>query len=199
MTALCHTEELSEATIFGAAGSGGSVPLLTVERTDVLRLVVYMPDSDVPVTDPGDDTITEIEALPGRKFAGKISRVAVSEDQKTRTMRTEVDLTNETGLLRNGMYGLTKLILKHADPKAFTVPSTAASGPAKEGKGIVFVARDGVAHKTPVKITTDNGVNVEITEGLSADDLVIIGNNNSITDGRKVETHLQTAPAAPKK
>ena len=183
-----------------AAGSGGvSVPLLTVERTDVVRLVVYVPDGDVPFTDPGDNTITEIEALPSHKFVAKISRIAFSEDKKTRTMRTEVDLNNDHGLLRNGMYGRTTLILQSGNPKAFTLPSTALSGPAKDGTGFVYIVRDGIAHKSRVTISVDNGVFVEITEGLTAKDLVIVGNNTSLADGRRVETRLLTIPGGSKK
>lgn len=172
-----------------AADQGGAMPLLTVERTDVVRLVVYMPDDDVPFTDPGDETVTTIDSLPGHPFVGKVSRIAFSEDKKTKTMRTEVDLQNDKGLLRSGMYGKTKLTLQAGNAHAFTVPSSAIVGGTKSGKGNVFVIRDGVARKTAITITGDNGVLAEITEGLSANDLVAVGNNNAIVDGGHVEAH----------
>lgn len=179
-----------------AADQGTTVPLLNVERTDVVRLVVYMPDPDVPFTDPGDDTVTEIDALPGRKFEGKISRIGFSEDMKTKTMRTEIDLPNEQGVLRNGMYGRTTLILQKGNPKAFLVPSSAMIGGTRGGKGTLYIVHDGVAKKTPVSVGTDNGIKVEILDGISAEDFVVVGNNNDLADGRKVEAHelpVQTA------
>jgi HlyD family secretion protein len=171
------------------ADQNGVEPLLTVERTDVVRLVFHIPDSDVPLTNPGDDTETEIEALPGHKFTGKVARIAYSEDKKSKTMRTEVDLPNDKDLLRNGMYGRTRVTLQKGNPHALTVPSTALSGSTKDGKGTVFVIKDKKAHKTSVKVSADNGVLAEIIEGLSPNDLVIVGNNNAITDGQTVETH----------
>lgn len=171
------------------AEQGGGTPLLTVERTDVVRLVVYVPDNDVPFTDPGDDTETSIDAIPQHKFTGKISRIAFSEDKRTKTMRTEVDLQNDQNLLRNGMYGKTKLMLQAGNPKAFTIPSSAIVGGSNAGKGALFVVRDGVAKKTPVTVSADNGVFAEITEGLSSNDRVIVGNNNALVDGRAVEAN----------
>ena len=169
------------------AEQGVGIPLLTVERIDVVRLVVYVPDNDVPFTDPGDETETNIDAIPQHKFTGKISRIAYSEDKKTKTMRTEVDLQNDHNLLRNGMYGKTKLMLQAGNPKAFTIPSSAMVGGSNAGKGILFVAHAGVAKKTSVTVSADNGVFAEITEGISATDHVIIGNNNALVDGRAVE------------
>ena len=171
------------------ADQSAALPMLTVERTDIVRLVLYVPDGDVPFTDPGDETVTDIDALPGHKFTGKISRIAFSEDKKTKTMRTEVDLPNDRGLLRNGMYGRTKLMLQAGNPEAFTVPSSALIGTTKGGNGTVFVTRDGIAHKTSVEISVDNGIQAEITNGITSNELVIVGNINTIKDGQHVVVH----------
>lgn len=177
-----------------AADQNAVAPLLTVERTDIMRLVVYVPDNDVPFTHPGDDTVTTIDALPGHQFSAKVSRIAFSEDKKTKTMRTEIDLENSRKLLRNGMYGKTRLLLEKGASNALTVPSSAISGSIKNGKGTIFIVRDGAAHKLPVTVSNDNGVLTEITEGLNAKDLVIVGNNNSIAEGRPVEAHELLLP-----
>ncbi len=67
---------------------GGSVPLLTVARTDVMRVIVQVPDRDVPYTNVGDPAVVEMDALGGEKFTGKVSRISNSEDRGTRTMRS---------------------------------------------------------------------------------------------------------------
>lgn len=182
-----------------SAGETAVVPLLTVERTDVVRLVMFVPDSEVPFTDPGDETSTQFEALFGHKFPGKISRIAFSEDHKTRTMRTEVDLPNDRGLLRNGMYGRTTIRLEKGNPEALTVPSNALVGPTKNHHGSVYVVHDGVAKKTDVSVSNDNGVNAEVTSGITSGDWVIVGNNNSIADGVAVEMHQLDATTSEQK
>src|SRR5262249_30321052 len=62
---------------FIRAASEGSLhlPLLTVQRTDRMRVIVQVPDRDVPYTDPGDPAVVEIDALPEKKFPAKVSRL----------------------------------------------------------------------------------------------------------------------------
>src|SRR5262249_44122546 len=75
-----------------SANQGSQLPLFVVERTDKMRVVVQVPDRDVPYTDPGDEAVVEIDALPGQQFKGTVARMASSEDPQTRLMRTEIDL-----------------------------------------------------------------------------------------------------------
>src|SRR5262249_11954285 len=54
-----------------AANGSDRVPLLIVERSDMMRMIVQVPDRDVPFTDPGDPCDVEIDALPGSSWKGK--------------------------------------------------------------------------------------------------------------------------------
>src|SRR5262249_40951281 len=52
-----------------SADTGGErVPVLAVERTDVMRVVVQVPDRFVPLVAVGAPAVVEIDALPGRAF-----------------------------------------------------------------------------------------------------------------------------------
>jgi HlyD family secretion protein len=94
-----------------AADLGGSKPLLAVQKTDVMRVVVDIPHVDVPFVNPGNEARLTINNLPGMEFRGKVSRIAVAEDPVSRTMRAEIDLDNATGKLREGMYGTVTIDL----------------------------------------------------------------------------------------
>ena len=117
-----------------AADHGGDMPLLTVARTDVVRVVVQVPDRDVPYTNVGDAATIEIDALPGKLFTGKVSRVADSENPQTRTMRVEIDLPNDKDLLREGMYGRATIQLEPPSA-ALTIPAGALSARRPTAKG----------------------------------------------------------------
>jgi RND family efflux transporter MFP subunit len=165
----------------GAKEGGPQVPVLTVERTDLMRVVVQIPDRDVPFADPGDPAMVEIDALPGKKFPAKVSRIASSEDPQTRLMRVEIDLRNPTGKIRRGMYGRVTIVL---EPSAdvYSVPPSCLVGKAEDGKGSVFVVREDHAHLVPVQIGADNGLRVAVRAGIDANDEVIVNPPSGLRD-----------------
>jgi multidrug efflux pump subunit AcrA (membrane-fusion protein) len=100
-----------------SANQGGNEPLLTIQRVDKMRMIVAIPDRDVPFVDVGDAVEVEIDALPGKKWAAKVSRIAASVDPKTRTMRIEIDLPNPTGQIRSGMFGRVTIVFEKRNEK----------------------------------------------------------------------------------
>jgi HlyD family secretion protein len=179
-----------------AADQGGDVPLLTVARTDVVRVVVQVPDRDVPFTNVGDDATVEIDALPGKLFSGKVSRVADSENPQTRTMRVEIDLPNDKDLLREGMYGRATIQL--APPStALTIPASALVGKTTDDKGKVYVVRAGKAVLTSIDIGQDDGLQMEVLSGIKPTDEVVVHYRGTLGDGIPV-TVSTNQPAAQK-
>ncbi len=170
------------------AGGVNRLPLLTVQRTDRLRVVVQVPDRDVPFANPGDSAIVEIDALPGEKFTGTISRVANSEDASTRNMRVEVDLPSQGGRICNGMYGRVKIVLEKS--KMLAIPSSCLVGKSENGKADVFVVRKSVARLVPVTVGGDNGLKVGIVSGLTAEDKIVLHPGVGIHDGVAVVSAL---------
>lgn len=165
------------------AGTGGLTPLLRVQRTDLMRVIVQVPDSDVPFVNVGDPATIQIVTLPALTFTGKVSRCAESEDHETRTMRTEIDLPNPAQHLRDGMYGRVVIKLQEGSKTALTVPASTLVGKSEDGKGQLYVVRSGKAHLIPVTVGADNGVEVEVLKGLTPDALVISRYNGAIGDG----------------
>lgn len=175
-----------------SADQGGITPLLTVERIDVMRVVIQVPDRDVPYVTKGAPAVIEIDALPGAAYQStsgspvEVSRWAKAEDPATRTMRTEVDVKNTDGKLQHGMYGRATLILGSGTPGALRIPSAALVGKAENGHGSVRVVRDGKAQILKIRYATDNGVDVEIMSGLSPTDSVIVRSTGPVEDGTPV-------------
>jgi RND family efflux transporter MFP subunit len=168
-----------------ASEGSGTQPLLTIQRTDRMRVIVQIPDLEVPFTDPGDPAVVSLTALPGESFPAKVSRVAQSEDPQTRLMHIEIDLPNPDGRIRQGMYGRVNILLDKA-PNLLSIPSACLAGRAQAGKGTVYAVRDGKAHRVPVRIGTDNGVRVEILSGLTTRDEVVLQPGAAVDDGVEV-------------
>jgi HlyD family secretion protein len=173
-----------------AANESGSKALLTVQRTDLMRVVVQVPDRDALYADPGDPATLEFDTLPGKKFQAKISRIAQSQDPQTRLMRVEIDLPNTSGKIRDGMYAKATILLDNSSDK-YSIPTTCIVNKSEEREtGTVFVVKDGKAHPVTVSLGEDNGLRVEILKGLSAGDQVVLHPGNSLEDGAAVTATL---------
>jgi len=174
------------------ADHGDRSPLLVVQRTDLMRVIVLIPDVDVPFCLAGNPVNLKINTLPNVQFPPyKVSRVAFSQDQSSRTMRVEVDVPNDKGLLRDGMYGKVTIHLQVGAKDALRLPSSALVR--HEGQVSVFVVRDNVAQQVPVQVGLDNGAQCEILSGIKATDLVVLNPDQQLQDKMPVRAILTEA------
>jgi RND family efflux transporter MFP subunit len=166
------------------AEGGGQTPLFTVDETKLIRVVVQVPDLDVPHVKVGNRAIVQIEALQNKKFPGYVSRKANAEDPQTRLMRVEVDLPNPNGEIKSGMFGRVTIVLTHSD--ALTVPASCLVGPVVNRQAKVFVVRDGRARLTTVEIGGRDAQRVEVLKGVTAHSAVIVSPPRDLHDGASV-------------
>lgn len=187
-TGVITRRDFHNGDFIRSASEGGAVPVLAVARTDLMRVVIMVPDLDVPYVSRGDPATIVVDALAGQVFRGKVARFANSETE-LKLMRTEVDLPNPDNRLRDGMYG-TATIEVESPSKNLTVPSTCLIEQTDQGVGAVYIVRDGKIHRQPVRVGKDNGTDVEVIEGLSPSDQVVVRYNGSIDEGLAVEAKL---------
>jgi HlyD family secretion protein len=168
-----------------SATEGGTVPLLTVARTDRVFVATQVPDRDVPLVDVGDAVEVTLDALGNEVFRGTVSRFAEAEDPSSRTMHTEIDLPNPDNKLRAGMYGIAKIILD-VSAKGSTLPASCLVGESKGGKAEVFIVEGDEAKKVQVRVGADDGLRAEILSGIAPDDEVLV-NPGLVTEGTRVQ------------
>ncbi|HKB35354.1 MAG TPA: efflux RND transporter periplasmic adaptor subunit [Gemmataceae bacterium] len=147
-------------------------PLLRVERIDLLRVVVQVPERDVPSTEVGAPAQMTFDVLPGVRFPGRVSRVGFVADPGTHTMRVEIDLSNPKMALRPGMSGTATLFLKKGSPRALRLPLSSLVAVGEVGFA-VYIVRDGKARRTPVEVGFRDGKEAEILSGLDPRDRVV--------------------------
>jgi len=157
-----------------------------------MRVVILVPDLDVPYVKRGDPAMIAIDALPGHPFEGKIARFANAENEQ-KLMRTEVDLPNPDNLLRDGMYGTATLRLEPPSSH-LRIPSAALLEQDGQGHGAVYVVRDGKAHHLPIQVDRDDGREVEVVQGLAPDDQVIVRYSGTMTEGLAVTAEPLKGP-----
>lgn len=172
---------------FVPAATAGSSPaaaaIVSISDYSVVRVVVAVPEPEVARIATGQPVVLTSDALPGRVFRGTVSRQAGALDERTRTLTVEADLPNADGALRPGMYVNARIGVElHRD--ALLVPAAALVR--EKAAGFVFVFADGKANRVPVKFGFNDGVNVEILEGVATGARVLIPGKVALTPGQAV-------------
>jgi RND family efflux transporter MFP subunit len=178
-----------------SGAEAGSVPLVTVVRTDKMRVVVGVPDRDAPLLDKGDLVTVRIDALGGRVYRGTVARTAVAEDPISRTLRAEIDLGNPDGRLRPGQHGTVSIVLEDRDDR-LTIPASAiVNGWQPGGEATCYRVVNGRAVRTTIRVGGLIPPRVEVFEGLKEGDTVVVNPGSGISDGQPIETEPKP-PAA---
>jgi RND family efflux transporter MFP subunit len=186
----------------GQENNTATLPVVQVAESDLLRLRMPVPESDVPYIQVGGDVEVKVNAT-GRVFTGKIIRFSRALDTNTRTMLTEVDVPNRDLSLNPGMYAETMIQLQQKNdtlilPAQAVVQNNVQNGdPSNGGQSYVLVV-DATNHveKRTVTLGIQTSNRVEITSGLQAGDKVIASGQNGYQPGEVVSPHAAFIPTA---
>jgi membrane fusion protein (multidrug efflux system) len=186
---------ISPGATEGAGGhrTGGG-PILTIAKTDSLRVYIYVPGQWCRYIRRGTPANLTFDEVPGLVIKSPVTRYAGALDLTTRTMLTEVDIRNPSGVLYPRMYAHVKLDLV-SHPQALRLPISAVDQD-RQTASVLIVNKDTVLKRTVSIGLTDRNY-LEITSGLSTNDLVVNPFNSDLKDGETV-TCAKSSPA-PKK
>jgi membrane fusion protein, multidrug efflux system len=172
-----------------AAGSG--TQLFRVARTSPLRIYVNVPQEFaqlVKIGLTGDLTLPE---YPGRTFPSNVTNTAGVVDSNARSLTTELQIPNETGELLPGAYAQVTLRLT-GDRGLVTIPPNAWLFQ-RQGATVGVVRPDGTVEIRKITIYLNLGDKLEISQGLSDSDQVIVNPSDGLTNG----THVRVVGTNP--
>jgi membrane fusion protein, multidrug efflux system len=190
ITGYVSARRVDTGALVGPPGGGA---LVTVVRMDRLRVFLTLNETDAMGVSVGMDAHVELDALPGRSFLGKVVRVAPSFDPLTRTLEAEVQLPNDSGELRPGMYG-RGFIRREIHPSTPVVQVNAVQISA--GKKYVFVLHETKVERRAIVtgVEVDDGTLLEIRSGLKPGEEVVIAGADALADGAQVRVARDLNP-----
>jgi RND family efflux transporter MFP subunit len=166
------------------ADQSSGTALFSIDRTDVLRVQVYVPQEDVFGLKDGQTATMTVPELPGHTFHGTVARNAGALSTNTRTLLAEVDVDNRDKILSPGLYGVVHLEEPRDHPVVF-VPSEAIIFN-KDGLSAAVYA-NGHAQIRHLNVLADDGAQVEVRDGLHPGEQIILNPPVNLTDGMKVK------------
>jgi RND family efflux transporter MFP subunit len=168
-----------------------AVPLFTIMDISILRLYVNVPQEDAYFVKRGTPATIELKDT-GKTIEAAVTRSTMSFDPGTRTLLVEIDVPNPRHALAPGMFAEVILTLrKHQN--ALVIPPVSLIS--ENSSRAVFVVEQDVARKVPVKTGIDDGVWVEITEGLSGNEDVVVVGKSRLADGKPAKASPYNLPA----
>jgi RND family efflux transporter MFP subunit len=181
---------LDPGALVGPPGGGA---IVTVARIDRLRVFISVNEREAAGVSVGKEAHVELDAVPGKSYRGAVVRVAPAFDPVTRTLDAEVQLPNDTGELRAGMYGRASVLLEtHGHVPVVAVNAVQLT----DNQKYVFVLSGTKVARRPVRIGTDfgDGQFFEVTQGLSPGEEVVTAGADGIGDGATVRVARDVDP-----
>lgn len=160
-------------------------PIYVVEQITPVKLLVGISEADYTKVKKNDSVEITVDAIPGRTFAGRISRIYPTIDPSTHTFTSEIQVANADHALRPGMYARVKVLfgVNHS----VTVPDNCIVK--QQGSAIrsVFVLQeDSTVRERVVTLGRHFEEEYEILSGLGEGETIVVKGQASLKDGEKV-------------
>jgi multidrug efflux system membrane fusion protein len=184
--------EIVKKEVEPGAFVGPGAPVFVVAKTDVVKIMIGVPDTTIRSIRLGQLVDVSVDAFADRTFKARVTRIASAADLKTRNFDVEVAIPNRDHVLKAGMIGSLQLTTGTRTPEApaLQVPLSAIVQ-APGGKYGVFVVAAGEAGRTAslrmVELGPVVGTDISVRTGLELGDEVITTGAALLKDGQRVE------------
>jgi len=169
-------------------GASNTKPLLVVEKVDVLRLRIPIPETYSSAVQDTSVIEFSVDAIPGKTFTAKLSRKSGSISLSNRTETWEFLYQNSDNFLKPGMFANARINLGR-DELSFFVPASAIATNLE--KRFVIRLKDGKTEWIDVKSGFSQNDKVEIFGSLNEGDLLLTGATDEIKPGAKFIVRLK--------
>ena len=162
-----------------------STPILTIEQTNPVKLVIKVSESYYDVVKQGMGVDVTLDAYPDQLFRGTVVTKYPTIDQSTHTFPVEIFMANDAQQIRPGMYARARINM--ASSVHVLVPDVAIVKQIGAGDRYVYVYKDGKVSYNKVELGQHVGDKFEIISGVNDGDDVVVAGMTRLANGREVE------------
>jgi multidrug efflux pump subunit AcrA (membrane-fusion protein) len=175
-----------------------SVPVARLSRTDALELRTYVAERFVSKVRAGQKAEVLLDAYPGDVFSATVREVSPVLDPASRTLELRLDLDKADARVKAGMFAKLKVITEDK-PSIVKIPSGAVVR--RFGDNYVFAVEADEANPGSYVVRRRSVVpgilvddKLEVLEGLSAGDEIVVRGQTLLEDGSRVNVVDRVAP-----
>lgn len=164
--------------------------ITTLDAIDPMELAFAVPERFISHVQVGQAITATATGYPDLDFNGELAELGTRVDPLSRTLPVRALIDNADGRLLPGMFMSVRLVLRQRD--ALVIPEQAVLMLGAEQ--FVYVVDGEQAVRRPVKLgARDQGL-VEVREGVSIDEQVVITGQDRLSNGDKVQVAKEGNP-----
>jgi RND family efflux transporter MFP subunit len=167
------------------SGASDGRELFRLARIDTVRIMINVPQANIPAIRVGQAAAVSVQERPGREFSGELVRTANALDPATRTLLAEIHVQNPNYVLLPGMYAQVRLANAQSAPAILVPGDTLVVR--SDGPQVAVVREDGSIHYQKVVLGRDFGAQSEIISGLAGGESLVINPGDDIQEGAMVK------------
>lgn len=190
------TGTINDDYIQEGSNIGRNAKIYDIVDVSQLKLNVKVTGNNILGINEGDEINITTDIFPTTTYTGKITAVAVKADN---SMKYEVEIlvnnNNAEKPLKAGMFGKANFEFVSGED-AYYINRDALTGSIKNPS--VFVVKDGKARMVRIKVGEVLNQEIQVLDGLSEDDVVVINGQINLKDGTPVRSLNGTIETASK-
>ncbi|MDQ2753313.1 MAG: efflux RND transporter periplasmic adaptor subunit, partial [Bacteroidota bacterium] len=182
-TGVISARNVSQGAYVGPSGKGSDLPMFTLQTQQELRLIVSVPEAYTSYLTSKSEVSFTVVSLPNQTFKAQVKRLAGALDQRLRSERIEMDVTNNNKKLLPGMVAEIVIPLPARD-SALLVPANAVVSSTEK----VYVVKivNGKATWVTVQKGRSTNKEAEVFGNLHVGDTVAAPATEELRDGTPV-------------
>lgn len=186
---------VEKGSLVTAGSSSGVASLYELARMETLKVLVDVPQSLAQDIRVGEPAQVSVSASSGAlSVEGRVARTSGALDPSTRTLRTEVHVPGDKGILAGSFVRVA--LNTHSATPPVRVPANALA--ARAAGNFVFVVGDGnKIEEKKVTLGRELGAEVELVTGLTGTEKVVTNPPESLSAGETVRLVEKKGPPTP--
>ncbi len=174
---------------------GPSVPVVQISDTNVLEIRTRVAERFISLIREGQEAIIFLEAYPEASFPARVTELSPVVDPATRTMGVTLEFARRDARVRAGMFVEIRLVTA---VKQDVVKVQSDAVVRRFDRPYVFVVTDDdTVEQREVSLGISIGNQVEIADGLEADEQVVIQGQSLLDDGAEVRVIEEVEALSP--
>lgn len=169
-------------------------PLATLVDDSRLKVRFQIPERQISMVRLHQEGRLRVSGYTNSTFRGEIDLIDPEVDPATRTLEVRLVIPNEEGLLKPGMFANVEIVAGVRE-NAVVIPEGAVVPSLDDFS--VYAVENGFAKLRPVTLGVRMPGKVEVREGLSPEQPIVVSGTQKLVDGMKVVASKPLAAANP--